>query len=410
MYMSSLAEHSSILHTNPVKQSLSAEHAALSPAEWEQYAPLHVRFLSQNRPGPRMGMGHYERLLLGSLLGSGASEAGWRFDIRFAGRVPRADLEAPERSGLEAATCEGYAPDRLARLPWPIARGVLKLSHRLPMPDLFHSLSLAYPAPAGRPAVYTIHDLPPARFPDEGRLPRWAKEAARSAAGVVTPSEFAKSELVSLLGLPEERVHVVPNGYEREVFRLEVTAADPALLAGFGIHGPFLLYSGGFTRRKNVRALLEAWAQLAPSFPELSLVLAGPAEPLAALIAEVPAPRVVLAGYLDRAALPRVLKAATALVYPSIYEGFGLPPLEAMALGVPVVAVRAGAVPEVTGDCAVLAPDGTPESLAAALRSLLEDSSLAASLSRRGPEQADHFSWEDHAAHVLQIYGSVAAS
>lgn len=356
-----------------------------------------------------MGMGHYERLLLGSLLESGAPEAGWRFDIRFAGRVPREDLEAPERSGLEAATCEGYAPDRLARLPWPVARAVLSLTHRLPLPDLFHSLSLAYPAPAGRPAVYTIHDLPPARFPDEGRLPCWAKEAAQAAAAIVTPSEFAKSELVSLLGLPEERVHVVANGYEKIVFHLGVPAADPAMLAMLGIHGPFLLYSGGFTRRKNVRALLEAWAQIAPSFPDLSLVLAGPTEPLAAVMAETPAPSVVLAGYLDRAALPRVLKAATALVYPSIYEGFGLPPLEAMALGVPVVAVRASAVPEVTGDCAVLAPDGMPGSLAAAMQSLLEDTARADSLSRRGPAQADRFSWEDHAAQVLQIYGSIAA-
>ena len=400
-------ERTSILHTNPAEQSFS--DAASSHNDWKKHAPLHVRFLSQNRPGPRMGMGHYERLLLGSLLRSGAPEAGWRFDIRFAGRVPQEDLKAVAASGLETATCEGYAPDRLARLPWPVAQSVIKLSHRLPLPDLFHSLSLAYPVPAGRPVVYTIHDLPPARFPDEGRLPRWAKDAALSAAAVVTPSEFAKSELVTLLGLPEERVHVVPNGYERDVFHLAVPAADPGMLADLGISGPFLLYSGGFTRRKNVKALLEAWAQLAPSFPELFLALAGPTEPLAAVMAETPAPRVVLAGYLDRAVLPRVLKAATALVYPSIYEGFGLPPLEAMALGVPVVAVRAGAVPEVTGDCAVLASDGTPERLAAALRSLLEDPALAASLSSRGPAQAARFSWEDHAAHVLQVYSRVAA-
>lgn len=357
-----------------------------------------------------MGMGHYERLLLASLVGSGAVQAGWQFDIRFAGRVPQADLEASVKEGLVSATCEGYAPDRLARLPWAAARSVLRLSHRMPLPDLFHSLSLAYPAPGGRPVVYTIHDLPPARFDDEGRLPRWAKEAAQAAAAICTPSAFAKAELVSLLGLPEERVHVVPNGYEREVFHSEVAAADPALLAGLGIHGPFLLYSGGFTRRKNVRALLEAWAQIAPHFPDLFLVLTGPTAPLAALAAAAPAPRVVSAGYLDRAALPRVLKAATALVYPSIYEGFGLPPLEAMALGVPVVAVRAGAVPEVTGDCAVLAPDGSAESLAAALTTLLEDASLAASLSRRGPVQVKRFSWDDHAAQVLQIYARAAAT
>ncbi len=371
--------------------------------------PLHVRFLSQNQPGPRMGMGHYERLLIESLAASGAAQNGWRFDIRFAGRVSRASLEGSREMGLTGATCEGYSPDRLADLPWPVARTILSLTHRLPPPDLYHSLSLAYPPPAGRPAVYTIHDLPPARFSDEGRLPRWAKTAAGAAAAILTPSAFAKSELVTLLGLPEERVHVVPNGYERDVFHPGVPAADPAALAAYGIHGPFLLYVGGFTRRKNIRALLEAWEQIASRFPNLSLALAGPTEPLRVLAGGSSAPRVVAAGYMDRAALPGVLKAATALVYPSIYEGFGLPPLEAMALGVPVVAVRAGAVPEVTGGCAVLAEDGTPDHLAKAMAALLDDPNLAASLRQNGPAQASHFSWEDHAARVLDIYQSVAA-
>ena len=380
-----------------------------NPNRFAGLPPLHVRFLSQNQPGPRMGMGHYERLLIESLAASGAVESGWRFDIRFAGRVPRAALEVSEETGLTGATCEGYSPDRLADLPWPVARTILGLTHRLPPPDLYHSLSLAYPPPAGRPAVYTIHDLPPARFDDEGRLPRWAKDAAKSASAIFTPSEFAKSELVTLLDLPPERVHVVPNGYECDVFRPDVAAADPAALAAYGIHGPFLLYVGGFTRRKNIRALLAAWEQVAPHFPDLSLVLAGPAGPLAALAAESAAPRVVAAGYMDRAALPGVLKAATALVYPSIYEGFGLPPLEAMALGVPVVAVRAGAVPEVTGECAVLAEDGSAESLAGALQALLEDSDLAAALRQNGPARASRFSWAGHAAQVLDVYSRVAA-
>ena len=378
-------------------------------ARWKNSPPLHVRFLSQNQPGPRMGMGHYERLLIGSLAASGAVQDGWRFDIRFAGRVPRAALEVSEGTGLTGATCEGYSPDRLADLPWSAARAILGLTRRLPPPDLYHSLSLAYPPPAGRPAVYTIHDLPPARFNDEGRLPRWAKDAAQSASAIFTPSEFAKSELVTLLDLPPNRVHVVPNGYERDAFHPGVAAADPAALAAYGIHGPFLLYVGGFTRRKNVRALLAAWEQVAPHFPDLSLALAGPTEPLAALAAGSPAPRVIAAGYMDRAALPGVLKAAAALVYPSIYEGFGLPPLEAMAVGVPVVAVRAGAVPEVTGECAVLAEDGSPDSLAGALEFLLENPSLAASLRLNGPAQADCFSWAGHAAQVLDIYSGVAA-
>ena len=372
-------------------------------------AARRVRFLSQNRPGPRMGMGQYERLLIHSLLEETAGE-GWRFDVRFAGRAPEGGVEASALApGLAGAAFEGYSPGRLARLPWGAALAAITLSQNQPPPDLYHSLALDYPAPAGRPAVYTIHDLPPARFPDEGTLPRWAGRAARSARAILTPSAFAKRELVELLSLPEAVVHVVPNGYEREAFHAGVAPADAPLLAARGIPGPFLLYSGGGTRRKNVAALLQAWAELAPDYPDLTLALAGPAGPLGALAEAAHAPRVAVLGYLERDMLPRVLKAATALVYPSIYEGFGLPPLEAMALGVPVVAVRAGAVPEVVGDCAVLSESGDPNALAAAIRSLLDDADLAASLSRRGPAQAGLFSWAAHARQVTEIYEQVSA-
>jgi glycosyltransferase involved in cell wall biosynthesis len=356
-----------------------------------------------------MGMGHYERLLIRSLIASGVLENGWRFDIRFAGRAPKGGL-APEElaPGLTGASFEGYSPARLASLPWPVARAAVAL--RRGAPDLHHSLALDYPAPAGTPAVYTIHDLPPARFADEGTLPRWAGRAGREAQAILTPSEFAKRELVELLDLPARRVHVVPNGYERDVFHPDIVPLDAAGLATRGIPSPFLLYSGGWTRRKNVRALLDAWAMLAPRHPGLTLVLAGPTGPLQGLAAEARAPRVVVAGYLERDVLPRVLKAATALVYPSIYEGFGLPPLEAMALGVPVVAVRAGAVPEVVGDCAVLADSGAADSLASAMECLLGDPARADSLRRSGPGRAGRFSWEAHAARVLDIYREVTTA
>ena len=101
------------------------------------------------------------------------------------------------------------------------------------------------------------------------------------------------------------------------------------------------------------------------------------------------------------------MKAAFALVCPSIYEGFGLPPLEALALGVPVVAVRAGAIPEVVGDAALLAPDGSAESLAQTLQTLLDDSALANALRVRGPQQVRKFSWPRHAQSVLELYNRV---
>ena len=180
--------------------------------------------------------------------------------------------------------------------------------------------------------------------------------------------------------------------------------ADPDTLARLGIRGAFLLYVGGFTRRKNVPALLQAWSQIERSHRELSLVLAGPADRLGELVRQNPAPRVRVAGYLDHAMLPGVMKAATALVVPSIYEGFGLPPLEAMALGVPVVAVRGSAISEVVGDAGVLAENGDAANLAAAIKRLLDDGAMINRLRLLGPARAERFSWSDHARQVLEIY------
>lgn len=367
----------------------------------------YVRYLSQNRPGPRMGMGHYERLLIHHLIKI-SDRGAWRFDIMFDGRAAGQALDAQRlESGLHHARFQGFSSERFAKLPWQVTRAVMRLSGGLPRPDMYHALALSYPAPSGRPAIYTIHDLPPARFPDEGVLPEWAKKAAGEAQAIFTPSQFAKNELVELLDLPEARVHVVPNGCEHDLFHPGVAPASVETLATHGLSGRFLLYVGGFTRRKNVPALLNAWSQLAPQYPDLSLALVGPADKLRALAEAAKAPRVIVVGYLERALLPAVMKASVALVIPSVYEGFGLPPLEAMALGVPVVAVRAGAIPEVVEECAVLAADGSPESLAESIRLLLEDADLARRLALSGPGRARRFSWDEHAQRVLDIYRRV---
>jgi glycosyltransferase involved in cell wall biosynthesis len=352
-----------------------------------------------------MGMGHYERILI-QWLDEVTSRDQWRFDITFDGRGS-ADTLQGQCPGIGRADLLGFSTQRLARLPWPVARAAMHLRGARAGADLYHSLSLSFPAPPAKPAVYTIHDLPPARFPDEGSVPRWAKRAAAAAAAIVTPSQFAKNELVELLDLPAHRVHVIPNGCEHDMFHPGVAAASEAERTAKGVRGPFLLYAGGFTRRKNVRSLLTAWSGLASRYPDLTLALVGPAEQLGAIVAESNPSRVVVVGYLDHAVLRGWMKASVALVFPSIYEGFGLPPLEAMALGVPVVAVRAGALPEVVGDAGILAEDGTPDALRAAIGQVLDDPSVTARLAAAGPRQAAGFSWEQHARSVLHVYRAV---
>ena len=363
-----------------------------------------VHFLSQNRPGPQMGMGHYERMLIAAL-GREANGETWQFDITFEGRKPAQPLDvAAFDAMLNHADFLGYSTARLAKLPLGAAQTLLNLRFKN-KPNVYHSLALSFPLPTNAPGVFTIHDLPPARFDDEGKLAPWAKRAAQSARFVMTPSQFAKRELVELLDLPDERVVVIPYGCEHDRYHPGVAPSDRNQLKSWGIEGEFLLYAGGFTRRKNVAALLEAWKQIAVDYPDLILVLAGPQAKLTALADAATAPRVWPMGYVAHTQMPALMKAARALVFPSIYEGFGLPPLEAMALGVPVIiSAQGGATPEVVGNAGVTARDGSAQALSEAMRQLLNDEALQERLKIAGPARAKMFDWSDHARAVLDVY------
>lgn len=361
-----------------------------------------VHFLSVNRPGMRMGMGHYERLLLRHL----ALETALRIGMTFAGRR-RGDVAPTSVEGVPSDhDYLGFSTTRLTKLPWPLARQLVRGRLARIAPALFHSLALDFPPPPGPPAVVTIHDVPPARFPDEGTLPRWASRVANTADLIIAPSEFAKREIVDVLSAQPERVVVIPYGCEHDRFHPDVPPASASALERLGIRRPFLIYAGGTTRRKNVAALLDAWRSLHDDHPDHSLVLVGPG--LEGLLQRHPAPRVIAPGYMDREVLPSIMRAAEALVFPSIYEGFGMPPQEAMALGVPVVAVRTGgAIPEVVGDCAVLAESGDADAIADAIDRLLSDLTLQEQLRVSGPRRARTFSWAEHARAVAEAYESL---
>jgi len=375
-------------------------------------AELQVHYLSQNR-GPAMGMGLYERLLLKYLLNY-CKPKELSADITFDGRKQPVTSETNSLpSGLQRLKSLGFSTAHLSSLPWNFVKcitgALLPAGGR--KTTLFHSLALSFPASPRLPAIYTIHDLPPTKFADEGILPSWSKSAANEAQAIITPSEFGKSVILEHLGVDASKVHVVLNGCEHDLFNPQVKPLSEAELKSLGLPFDFLFYAGGATRRKNVIALLEAWLSICADFPDLYLVLAGPKEKLKENVAEVGAPRVVVQGYVDHAVMPRMMKASRAVVCPSIYEGFGLPPLEAMALGIPTIGTKvAGAVPEVMADAGVLAEDGSPEALAAAIRGLLLDQELAEKLKDLGPKRALQFSWTEHAKQVLMIYRNVLSS
>ncbi len=363
-----------------------------------------VTLLSQNRPGPRMGMGHYERMLVTAL--SQAKIEGLFFNAVFDGRG-RGPVELDDLAcGLiDCARGLGFSTRRLCRLPWLLARQLV--GRAIGKTDLFHSLALGFPAPCSAPAVYTVHDLPPAHFEDEGDVPRWAAKAAQSAAYILTPSEFARRDLIELLNLDPARVVSIPYGAEHHKFHPGIAPLPKDKLVQLGLTRPYFLYVGGATRRKNVAAMLRAWASLGHRTEGMTLGLVGPEAGLSRLLEDNPAEGVRVIGYVDHSMLPGLLKGAEALVFPSIYEGFGLPPLEAMGLGVPVIGVNASAVREVVGDAGLLAETGDSDALRETLRRFLEQPELKQELSTRGPIRAADFSWQRHAERVLAVYRDV---
>ncbi len=238
---------------------------------------------------------------------------------------------------------------------------------------MVHRLDLRLP-PAPGPEVVTAHDLPGLRFPDEGSVPRFLAAGARRAGVLIVPSSFAAAEMVELLGVDESRVRVIPYG-------LSDTYAAPSSCLSGSIAvppGPFIVHAAGATLRRNLAGLAAAWADLATTHPDHHLVLCGPDdERRTTLFRDLP--RTHLLGRVDPRDVSWLMHHAAAVVVPSTYEGFGLPALEGMAAGVPVVAAKCGALPEVCADAAVLVePDGP--ALADGLRRVLDDGSLAADL------------------------------
>ena len=215
---------------------------------------------------------------------------------------------------------------------------------------------------------------------------------------VMVPSRFAKGEITELLGV--SNVDIIPYGLSPE-FASGAPATD-AELGSLGVHVPFVIHAAGATERKNLRGLSDAWRELLLCRSDLSLVLCGPADDRRdELFAGLE--RVVKLGRQGAGTVAALMRRASAVVVPSIYEGFGLPALEGMASGACVVAARRGALPEVCGDAALLVePDGYR--LAAGIERVLADRALAARLKGAGPRRASEFGWEAAAREHLSVY------
>lgn len=257
-----------------------------------------------------------------------------------------------------------------------------------PRADIVHRTKVGLPPAPGRDVV-TLHDIGPWKYADEGRPPSAAGEELSRARAIVTPSAFSAGEIVDMFGVDDPVV--IPNGFDRARF-IDVEPLTGAELAAMGIGERFVLTAGGASQRKNLTGLAAAWPQVRKARPDMQLVLSGPDhENRTRLFAGMDG--VKLAGRLSDDVLPRLMAAAGAVVIPSLYEGFGLPALEGMAVGVPVVALRASSLPEVVGDAGVLTePDA--DHLAEGIIWATSGDSAIDELVRLGRERAATYSWE----------------
>ena len=261
--------------------------------------------------------------------------------------------------------------------------------------------------------VCTIHDLIPLDRPEwfnqrfaawyEWLLPRLAQKVRH----IITVSEFSKQRIVERLRVEPEKVSVILNGVD-ERFRPQTEQTIQEVREALGIpKGAYFLYVGSLEPRKNLTRLLEAWAQVQPAVDaEITLVVAG-ARGSARVFRKAPLSkvprRVHRTGYVPEEQLPGLYAGALALLYPSLYEGFGLPPLEAMACGIPVVTSSTTSLPEVTGDAAILVDPESVESIAAGIHRVLSSEALRQELRARGLARAREVTWERTATETIQV-------
>jgi glycosyltransferase involved in cell wall biosynthesis len=346
------------------------------------------------------GIGRYVGALaryLPAVAGDGGGSVRW-----ITGRHPAERLAG---AGLDPAATTALAlPGRVATRAWVRLRRPRLPGRLLAALDLVHATSAAVPPAPGRALVATVHDLGfhhhPETYPAAGR--RFHERATRivvaEAARVLVPSAATAGDLADLYGLEPARVAVVPLG-------VELPALDPAparrLLDELGVRGPFLLAVGTLEPRKNLRRLLAAFAAVAGELPDHQLVVAGPVGWGPALR---PTARVGLAGPVSDAVLHGLYAAADGLAYPSLYEGFGLPIVEAMAHGTPVLAGDRSSLPEVAGEAALLVDPSDQDAIAAGLVRLVGDRELRARLAAAGPRRAARFTWPATATATWAAY------
>lgn len=332
-----------------------------------------------------------------------------RFDVRLYARAAPAAEAFPDTAELRV-------------MPWPRLWTHMRLSWEMRRhpPDLLfvpaHVLPLYTPART----LVTVHDLGYRYVPQAHPWrQRWylewsTRRNVRAAAHVLADSRATRDAIVAAYGVPAEKITVVYPGYDSDLAPVHNLQKQRAVRDRYGIplDKPYVLHLGRIQPRKNLTRLATAFAYLLPRHPELRLVLAGPAgwmaEPILTRVRALGIERqVIFPGYIEAADKAALISAATFVAYPSLYEGFGFPALEAQACETPLLASNTSSLPEVVGAGGLLVDPKETPAIADAMQRLLEDKELRKRLIARGRENLARFDWSKTAQQVASIIEAV---
>lgn len=356
--------------------------------------------------GSRSGIGHYAARLLAGLI---AVNPAWEFLLLSKQPLPPLEPELQRAIPL---------PGHLARSHWLWLQLVSPWIIRRQQPNLCHFTNELAPLWPIRPYVLTLHDASLFLFSQyHPRLRLWTRLkllpiSARKAAAIITVSENSRQDLMRVLKLPADKIHVVSEAAPAHFQPVREAGYLSSLQQQYGLPERFILYVGALEPRKNLYRLIGALAQLRQAGHRHHLVMAGPAgwlmDDFDKRVAELGLEDAVHhLGYVPTADLPGLFSLAEVFAFPSLYEGFGLPVLEAMACGTPVLTTHNGALAELAHGAAELVDPEDEDSIAAGLRHLVEDADWRRELSRCGRERAAQYTWQRAAQETTAVYQKV---